>query len=77
MKVTLTMTEEQALRERDRWIPVSERLPDNDRYVLLNLPREIIQAYWHNGRGCWRSVMGMIDEPCTHWRELPAPPEKP
>jgi hypothetical protein len=66
-----------------QWIPVSEKLPEDDEYVLLYFPS-------------WRQVCGYLrynlDEPCwclyaedgwpmpcnsvpTHWMPLPEPPK--
>lgn len=60
-----------------QWIPVSERLPENDTTVLVYRPTMIIkymQAYYFNG-----FCDGMYDlrgnEVITHWMPLPQPPK--
>jgi hypothetical protein len=61
-----------------RWIPVSERLPEEDSVVLAFMPegselkpevREMyfVEGEWMNDRGHWPNV--------THWMPLPEPPE--
>ena len=71
--------ERDALRAAQRWIPVGERLPDEEgRYAIL---------YSHSGKSrltpfigdfdpvdqVWRC--GLCDESITHWMPLPATPE--
>ena len=67
-----------------RWIPVSERLPENDEYVYIH-PPHISGAFpdeprhvmkYHNGD--WRYYLGdsihnPYEDSVTHW--MPLPPE--
>jgi hypothetical protein len=64
------------LREERRWIPVTERWPEEDSVVLAFLPEgsqlkpEVREMYfsdgeWINDRGHWE---------VTHWMPLPATP---
>lgn len=58
-----------ALREANRWIPVSERLPD-ERALAFTPTQEETVRYRIAPAGLSRT---MID--ATHWRPLPAAPE--
>ena len=60
-----------------RWIPTSERLPDNDRAVLVTLKwaeddyEVAVGEYWHNSTAShgWGSFEGHV----IAWHELPTP----
>ena len=62
-----------AAQERERWIPVTERVPENDGYYLAFAPGwehawqcEFASPWWYD----------CCDEPPitpTYWRELPDP----
>jgi len=58
-----------------RWIPVTERIPDSDRAVLLYVPDENADPVWigHRDGPTWRWPTGFTCFP-THWAELPEPP---
>ena len=59
------------------WIPTSERLPDNDRAVLVTLKwaeddyEVAVGEYWHNSTAShgWGSIEGHV----IAWHELPTP----
>lgn len=59
------------------WIPTSERLPDNDRAVLVTLKwaeddyEVAVGEYWHNSTAShgWGSFEGHV----IAWHELPTP----
>jgi hypothetical protein len=62
--------------ERERWVSVSERLPDEDQEVICMTTREslhtrCIRTYFSDGEFYtpWSSDI------VTHWRPLPEPPE--
>lgn len=65
-----------ALTFSGRWIPVTERLPDDDITVMLHQP-DTSEAWilgcrdgedWRTHDGCW-IIYGV-----THWADLPAGP---
>lgn len=62
------------LADRDRWIPVTERLPDDSRNVLACTATEVgITRYWAQ----WSTPHWDWDgDGITHWRELPWLPEE-
>lgn len=72
-----------ALREQEqrRWIPVTERLPQNYTSVLVYLPGESPFPTVHEAYiGCdgeWHCsiVYGIENEDVTHWMPLPEPPK--
>ena len=66
-----------ALRERTRWIPVSERLPDHKQSVLAVANREVTNTYYDvNFRKWSKSKYYWFPEgEVTHWMPLPEPPE--
>lgn len=56
-----------------KWIPVSERLPENDKTVLVwnrRNSREYFDVYDH---GSW---IILESEDITHWMPLPEPPKE-
>lgn len=61
---------------QQRWIPVSERLPERRRRVLCRLSypdiEEIIVENQYYGNGMWMEE----SEAVTHWMPLPEPPEE-
>ena len=72
------------LEEKQRWIPVSERLPENRATVLAAFEnREILTATYykhHEGFGgvenYWH-IEGWHSGNVTHWMPLPPNPESP
>ena len=66
-----------AERERERWIPVSERLPENNEYVLCltQLGRVIENSYMHHTD----QDVEWFKRSFTHWLPksvLPSPPKE-
>ena len=63
-----------ALKKEPHWIPVTERLPDNDRNVLITSKGGVSMA-WYNGsyfeKGASTHHRKM--ETVTAWAELPEP----
>lgn len=59
------------------WIPVSERLPENDTTVLVYRPsmtKQVRTSYYFNGFHEWQfDIHG--NEVITHWMPFPEPPK--
>jgi|ERR1035437_2114065 hypothetical protein len=57
-----------ALREAERWIPVSERLPEEGQTVIVYISGKGISTptYQVGWKWCYETP--------THWRPLPPPP---
>ena len=59
-----------------KWIPVTERLPEKDTYTLVTTDGVVISAYWHNDRFYGFSAKGIATVGgVTHWMPLPEPPK--
>lgn len=75
--------EAKALRDRDRWISVSERLPDESVRVLIAFDKAwephdltVQQGYTFCGKW-WRDGDEDKVKHVRFWRPLPDPPEEP
>ena len=77
------IAEKKALRKQlPQWVPVSERLPESNKPVLVYY----LSAYWlnpsmsvalHFNGDRWRQLIGGEDmNAVTHWMPLPEPPEQ-
>ena len=73
-----------ALREQEerRWIPVTERLPQNYISVLVYIPTAeplpMVHEAYIGGDGEWHSSIfyGIENEDVTHWMPMPKPPKE-
>ena len=63
-----------AALERDRWISVEERLPDNTEPVLATFDDVYLIAIY--GNYMWSDVMTRSLVYPTHWMPLPEPPKE-
>lgn len=63
-------------REKD-WIPVAEKLPDDQTLVLVALNDDNVWTGFRDA-GIWRyaDAMPIHAERVTHWRSMPAPPDR-
>ena len=61
-----------------QWIPVTERLPDTFRTVIVcreNVKGEFVVEQGFKDVGDWWKVYGTRTKKVTHWMPLPEPPE--
>jgi len=76
----LNATEVVKLWEADRWIPVGERLPEPNKFVLVYAPKfkNVFECYVDRDCGNWRFAVSCYDitQPVTHWKPLPQPPKE-
>ena len=64
------------LQERERWIPVTERLPENDEFVFIAKAEAwVSKGLYVTERKRWELLSHDVVE-VTHWRPLPAPPKE-
>lgn len=56
------------------WIPVTERLPDNQENVLCDDEGRVVVGYYTDEEVGWHDVHNYRIYP-THWMPLPEPPE--
>lgn len=74
-KIVEWLTELQERREADRWIPVSEKLPEKDGYYLitrLNYGEAVTDKRSFNRRNGYGSF---VCNNVTAWKEMPKPYE--
>jgi hypothetical protein len=64
------------LKQRFGWIPVTERLPDDDMSVMIALRDDADDVWigWHDGDMGWVCDNGPLGERVTHWMPLPEGP---
>lgn len=70
--------------KKPRWIPVTERLPEEWKSVLTYQPykndvdKPLIRVSWYIGAGIWRECeqANTLELPVTHWMPLPEPPKE-
>jgi len=65
------------LKEKQRWIPVSEKLPEKANRVFVYMKNNyiIIATYFINSH-VWKNDHGSNISNVTHWMVLPVPPEE-
>ncbi|MEM5768088.1 MAG: DUF551 domain-containing protein [Bacillota bacterium] len=64
--------------ERSRWVPVSEKTPDDGQYVDVWGPKigRITHAKYCRETDDFYDGFGWIDEAATHWMLIPEPPKE-
>ena len=60
---------------KQRWIPVSERLPEPHQYVLVFDANKNISVDFLTTSGNVEKYFWLCNHPVTHWMPLPEPPE--
>ena len=62
--------------DSERWIPVTERLPDADQSVLICTASDVVEPGFLDDPD-WRWINGSpVDEPVDFWRDYPLPPDR-
>ena len=59
------------IKSLPRWIPVTERLPENRKWVLVCSKFVKMKTDFISNDGKWHTTPGV-----THWMPLPEPPEE-
>lgn len=58
-----------------QWIPVAQKLPDDEITVLIADADSDVNLGFHDGDDGWRDLDGgRVTVPITHWADLPSPP---
>ena len=70
-----------AALERDRWISVEERLPEQGkRYLVIRLDdvtkTQFIDILWYDAHDLWWNRLYKGQYNVTHYRPLPEPPKE-
>ena len=76
----LTPEEVEQLKESKRWIPVEERLPEEDERVMISTKNEVVKEGTYTERYGYAMRKGFFTENCfeelcdvTAWMPLPRP----
>jgi hypothetical protein len=72
-----------ALEPKLKWIPVTERLPEETRvpkdvlvyHKLGNCGMYVDRAWYDSDKNKWRSALSM-NMKVTHWMQMPEPPQR-
>ena len=64
------------LKAQQRWIPVTERLPEDDDDVLIMSSGSISMGYYSVCNEYWADYINVYYDDVTHWMPLPERPEE-
>ena len=64
------------LKAQQRWIPVTERLPEDDDDVLIMSSGSISMGYYSVYNEYWADYINVYNSDVTHWMRLPEPPKE-
>ena len=64
------------LKAQQRWIPVTERLPEDDDDVLIMSSGSISMGYYSIYNEYWADYINVYNSDVTHWMRLPERPEE-
>lgn len=64
------------LKEQQRWIPVTERLPEDDDDVLIMSSGSISMGYYSVYNEYWADYINVYYDDVTHWMPLPKAPKE-
>ena len=64
------------LKAQQRWIPVTERLPEDDDDVLIMSSGSINMGYYSVCNEYWADYINGYYDDVTHWMPLPERPEE-
>lgn len=64
------------LKAQQRWIPVTERLPEDDDDVLIMSSGSISMGYYSIYNEYWADYINVYNSDVTHWMPLPEPPKE-
>ena len=70
----LTAINKVIAKNKPKWIPVTERLPDNQFNVLCDDEGGVVVGYYTDEEIGWHDMHSYKIYP-THWMSLPEPPE--
>lgn len=70
-----------AAEDKPRWIPVTERLPEQGkRYLVIRFDEvtktQFIDILWHDAHDLWWNRLYKGQYNVTHWMRLPEPPKE-
>lgn len=65
-----------AHRAQQRWIPVAERLPEDDDDVLIMSSGSISMGYYSTYNEYWADYINVYYNDVTHWMPLPEAPKE-
>ena len=74
--ITQLQQELSKLKEQHRWIPATERLPEDFEDVLIVSSRAISLGCYDAGLRCWVDYVDSTYDVTTHWMPLPKRPEE-